>query len=226
MSKYIYSILLYLGLLSGHTSAWAKGQNLFTGMQLSMDIWRPLRYSCHERKGTHYEFSAAMDISQWMFEGDYGWGNIQWEGENQETRIASSYTSDGHYFRIGFNYNMLQDTPDSNAAFVGLRYARSLFKDHLVSKVCYNSEGLVENTSTHIPIDSCQKDVRAYWLEAVTGVRVRIWKLLYTGGTLRYKFHLRFEGAESHLPYDVLGWDDSPFGFSLYLSLRIPFVRS
>jgi hypothetical protein len=85
----------------------------------------------------------------------------------------------------------------------------------------------MENGDNH-PIDNKQDNVMARWFEAVAGVRVKMWKMLYVGGAFRYKFGLHFDGANAYVPYDVLGWglsNGEPFGFNIYLSLRIPFVR-
>ncbi len=104
-------------------------------------------------------------------------------------------------------------------AFLGFRYARNFFQDHLVSKVRHDSEGPIKNRN--VPIDSKQHNVKARWFEAVAGVKVKVWKLLYAGGTLRYKFGLRIDQADSHV-----NDQEEAFGFNLYLSLRIPFVRN
>jgi hypothetical protein len=181
------------------------------------------------RVGTQYEYNASIDFASFILEGDYGHGSIKWKGHNEETSTKSAYVSNGHYFRVGLSYNLLQDTPDKNMAFLGVRYAKSFFKDHLVSKVLYHNgrrgDAPIEGGPT---INSKQDNVKARWFEAVAGVRVKIWKLLYAGGAIRYKFGLDLDGAHAHIPYDVLGWglnNDASFGFSLYLSLRIPFVR-
>ncbi len=208
---------------------WAKTRYWPTGVQLGMDVFRPFHYKYYGRKGTQYELNASMNFSSFILEGDYGWGNIHWEGHNTKTSIPSSYTSDGKYFRIGLNYNLLQDTPNKNMAFLGFRYARSFFKDHLISKVQYRySDNLIKNKRPSI--DSNQNNVEARWFEAVAGVKVKVCKLLYVGSTIRYKFGLSLDHTDAHVPYDVLGWglndDKEPFGFNLYLSIRIPFVHN
>jgi len=227
-SRYISSVFLCLGILVSSLPTWAKTRYWPTGVQLGMDVFRPFQYTYYERQGTPYELNTSIDFARCILEGDYGWGHIHWKGYNKKTRTPSSYTSDGQYFRVGLNYNLLQDTPHKNMAFLGFRYARNFFQDHLVSKVRHDSEGPIKNRN--VPIDSKQHNVKARWFEAVAGVKVKVWKLLYAGGTIRYKFGLRIDQADSHVPYDVLGWglndQEEAFGFNLYLSLRIPFVRN
>ncbi|MFM2428405.1 MAG: hypothetical protein RL012_289 [Bacteroidota bacterium] len=223
--RYICSVFLCLGMLASSLPTRAKTRYWPTGIQLGMDVFRPFQYKYYGRQGTPYELNTSIDFARCILEGDYGWGSIHWKGCSEKTSTSSYYASDGQYFRVGLNYNFLQDTPNKNMAFLGFRYARSFFQDHLVSKVSYDSRGPIKNQD--ISIDSKQHNVKARWFEAVAGVKVKVWKLLYAGGTMRYKFGLRIDQANCHTPYDVLGWglnDDEPFGFNLYLSLHIPFV--
>jgi Domain of unknown function (DUF6048) len=230
--RYIYSVFLYLGLLLSSVPIWAKTQYRPTGVQLGMDVCRPFYYKYYGQKGTQYELNTSIDFASFILEGDYGWGNINWEGYSTKKGTSSSYTSDGKYFRIGLHYNLLQNTPNKNMAFLGFRYARSFFKDHLISKVQYRysdvDDGLIKKEGPFI--NSNQNNVEARWFEAVVGVKVKVWKLLYVGSTIRYKFGLLLDHADAHIPYDVLGWGlndaKEPFGFNLYLSLRIPFVHN
>jgi hypothetical protein len=224
-SRYISSILLCLGMLVNSLPAWSKTRYRPAGIQLGIDALRPFQYKYYGRTGTPYELNASIDFARCILEGDYGRGYIRWEGYNAKTNTSSSYTSSGQYFRVGLNYNLLQDTPNKNIAFWGFRYARSFSQDHLVGKVSYDSDGPVK--TQNVFIDSKQNNVQASWFEAVVGVKVKVWKLLYAGGTLRYKFGLCIDQSDSHVPYDMLGWglndQEEAFDLNLYLSLRIPF---
>jgi Domain of unknown function (DUF6048) len=220
------SVLLCLGMLVNSATTRAKARCGPTGIQVCMDVLCPFYYQYDNREGTQYEFNASVDFASFILEGDYGWGNIKWKGYNKAMSSKSAYASKGQYFRIGLDYNLLQDTPDKNMAFLGFRHARSFFKDSLVSEVSYDSTGPIKNGNNLI--NNKQDNVTARWFEAVAGVKVKVWKMLYVGGAIRYKFGLHFDEADSYVPYDVLGWglsDGRPFGFNLYLSLRIPFVR-
>ncbi len=226
MLKYIFSTFISLWMLMNSSCSWAKVRYWPTGVQLSMDVSRPLYYKFYEENGVHYEFNSSIDFSRLMLEGDYGWGKVEQAGLNHKTNTASVYTNHGKYFRVGLNYNFVKDTPDKNAAFLGLRYARGFFKDALKSRVNYALEGLVENGPL---LDMQQDKVQARWFEAVSGVKVKVWKLLYVGCTMRYKFGLKITHTTAHLPFEILGWglnDEEAFGFNYYISLRIPLVRT
>lgn len=206
-----------------------------------MDILRPFYGRYYLYQGAQYELNTSIDLARWLVEGDYGWSNVQWTGQNEETEAGtkSTYTSKGQYFRIGFNYNLLSRTSDNNQAFLGFRYARSFFGDHLVSRATYYLDArgrtrLINERGRDIPhIDSRQEKIVAYWLEVVCGIKVRVWRLLYAGCTLRRKFGLRYNSkrTDSHIPYDIPGWGlndrkKNPIDFNFYLAIRIPLTYS
>lgn len=222
MCRYIFSFFLFLGPLFTGLAAYSQTSYWPTGVRLGMDIANPLYYGFYQKTGGQYELNTSIDFDKLMLEGDFGWGNIRWNGHDAVTATHSTYTSKGKYFRIGANYNIIQDTPNKNVAFLGIRYARSFFQDHLISKVSYNSNGPIK---WDLPVDKQQHAVKVRWYEAVAGVKVKIWKFLYVGGTLRYKFLMHIEGADAYTPYDILGWglhEEDAFGFNYYLSVRIP----
>lgn len=229
----ILSGFLWVGMFTSSLSVAARNQYGWpTGIQIGADIMRPLQYKYNDRESRLFELNATMDFANWMLEGDFGWGSIHWNGKCKEKYFLSVYDSQGQYMRAGLNYNLLKDTPDKNSAFLGLRYAHSFFADYLKSRICY---GCDSNGKAHVvdkgpTINSRQYGVRAGWFEVVAGGKVKLWKLLYIGGTIRYKFRLRIYNTNNHIPYDILGWGignkEEVIGFSCYLALRIPFVRN
>ena len=226
MFRYLCSTFLLLMVLVSKTTTQGRVRCSPSGIQIAADILGLLDPKYQGRESTQHEFNASVDFSSFLLEGDYGWGSIKWKGYDKTTGNGSSYTSNGQYFRIGLNYNLLRDMAGKDLAFLGFRYARSYFEDRLVSKVSYDSRGPIKNVN--FLIDSEQDDVTARWLEAVAGLKVKVWKMLYVGGTIRYKFGLRFDRAGYHIPYEVLGWGlngSRGFGLNLYVSLYIPFTR-
>lgn len=227
--RYICSVSLCLGILASSVPTWGQALPWPTGLQISMDVLRLFKPQ-YASQGIQYELNGAIDVASCILEGDGGWGIIHWKGHNATTNTSSSYASSGRYFRVGLNYNLLPDTPDKNQAFLGLRYAWNRSKDRLVSQILYDSKGRIEDNSNPIAIDSEQNGVRARWFEVVAGVKVKVWRWVYVGSTVRYKFGLHVAHPGFYIPYDVMGWglNDTKhtLGFNLYLSLRIPFVRS
>ena len=226
MYRSIFSRLLLLVLLAASPTAWAQSRWWPTGIQIGTDIARPLYYQWYQKTGAQYECNVAIDFARVLLEGDYGWGQTTWAGRNKKTRLRSSYTSQGQYFRVGLNYNLVQDTPDKNVFFLGSRYAMSFFADELDSRISYDKKGAVPDGRL---VQARQPHVQARWFEAVTGFKVKVWEWLYMECTVRYKFGLQLKNTPLHLPFDILGWglhDETAFGVNYYLSVRIPLTRA
>ena len=73
-------------------------------------------------------------------------------------------------------------------------------------------------------------DVDAWWIELTTGLRVRLWKVLWLGYTGRFKFALSTDGTEEMIPHDVPGFGrtdkETTWGFNYYVMLRIPIRKA
>ena len=229
MSRYLTSILAWLWLLMMNSPSWGQASNLLpSSLQLSADIGRPLYYSW--KTGRQYEFSSLIDFRRLMLVGDYGWGHIQRKGINKVTKVRSVCCNKGRYFRIGFNYNFIKHGTDHNAAFLGLRYAKSYFEDSLGDKLISVYSDEYENKFESVnTVPSKQAKLQARWWEIVAGVQVKIWEWLYTGCTIRYKFGKKISKITSHLPFDIIGWglnEEDAWGLNYYITLRIPLQKA
>jgi len=74
--------------------------------------------------------------------------------------------------------------------------------------------------------DFYHANVNAWWLELTTGLRVKIWKIIWVGYTARFKFALTTDASDEMLPYDVPGFGrtdkDTTWGFNYYVMVRLP----
>jgi len=188
--------------------------------------------------GIQYEFNSSVNWKRWILEGDFGFGNTEWKCKNlplEGERFGESiYKNNGVYFRVGFNYNLVKDTPDNNSAFLGCRFAMSFFNDSLrsVESYSYDVDGKTSQQIQTLPKEMYmeQKNARALWWEFLTGVKVKLWEYIYTGVTLRYKFWLSVQNANMQSPFEIIGWglnndfiDTTVFGCNYYISFCIPF---
>jgi hypothetical protein len=210
--------------------------------------------------GLQYEFTFAIQYKLFIIDVDFGFGSAEWKGKHSKKRsqdllgrgksiiqdIESIYKTNGYYTKIGFDINFLTDTPENNAAFIGVRYCLSFFKDSLKTKLAYSSErranstnhadsntvllrNISENGSDYTQVDTYQPNVRATWLEAIAGVRVKVMGPIFFGCSFRYKFFLKTYNAYKHEPYEILGWgitsdpvDTTVCGYNLYISIGLP----
>lgn len=224
MSRYLTSILALLWLLMSSPS-WGQASKLRPrSLQLSADIGSPLYYSW--KTGPQYGFSGLIDFRSLMLVGDYGWGYIQRKGINKATICCNK----GRYLRIGCNYNFIKHGTDHNAAFLGLRYAKSYFEDSLGDKRIYiYSDEFTSKPALVNTVPSKQAKLQARWWEIVVGGQVKIWAWLYTGCTIRYKFGKKISKITSHLPFDIIGWglnEENAWGLNYYITLRIPLQKA
>ncbi len=132
------------------------------------------------------------------------------------------YKTSAPYFRIGMDYNVFHKKPYLPGYLaVGLRYALSSFKydvggpdmedPHYGGSVPFRYEGIKSNAS---------------WIEAVVGVKVRIYKAFHMGWSLRYKMRLSVGATENAVPWYVPGFgknSGTAFNLNYHLMYNLPF---
>jgi hypothetical protein len=248
MYKYFIKLLLVLAIGLFSHSAWAKTpmrKYLPTGLQIGVDISSPIYYKLYKKTGIKYEVNGLVNFSRLLVQIDYGWGYMYRQARSIQLRdsknqaIQSFGYNLGQYFRIGLDYNFLQNSVDDNAAFAGIRYAKSYCYDQLKSVLLDEYYQLLmrrkPNASLHTPtiwndhfIDSEQYNMLAQWLELVVGFRVKLWQWIYLGGTARYQFNKKLSNAKGHIPFDIVGWginSTNAVSLNAHLILRIPLQK-
>lgn len=161
-----------------------------------------------------WEVNADVDFYRYYLVLDYG----QWS--RSFASDSGNYSNDGNYWRIGTDVNFLLKDKDRNMFFIGGRYGHANFSDNL-TVVAYNKfTGGYENLAYS------QAGVNARWFELTTGIRVKIWKMIWMGYTARFKFGLKYDNTENIIPADVPGYGrtnkDSYWGFNYQIFIRIP----
>lgn len=189
-----------------------KPSFLPTGIRVGADIVAPV-YTISDNRFSGYEFSADVDFYRYYLAADIG----RWERNLKGT--DSRYTNSGNYFRAGVDINFLKKDPDRNMLFFGFRYGRSVFSEQ------------VERTVTD-PVWGIQSDVqsdagrKAGWLEITGGLRVKMYRFIWMGYTVRYKFALHTISNGSPDVYDVPGYGGTfkttTWGFNYLIMVRIP----
>lgn len=147
------------------------------------------------RSGQH--FQASVDFHKYFFMVEYGTQQTQ-RGE----RFSYQYENNGSYFRLGPEVNLLKNSVINTLNF-GIRYARSTFDDQ-VSFTKTLDNGTVN--PTEIPVNESNNGVVAQWAELTAGLNVNVWKGMYMGYTIRYKFRRKITGNDVLTPYDIPGF--------------------
>ncbi|MBR1594478.1 MAG: hypothetical protein IJ659_06880 [Alloprevotella sp.] len=102
---------------------------------------------------------------------------------NEETQIH--YRTRSPYFRLGCDYNFLNDKTSGNRVFGGLRYG--------VSPFSYDVDGpALHDAVYHEDVPFSYKGLSAWshWAEIVGGIEARVWGILHLGWSVRYKLRI------------------------------------
>ncbi len=186
-----------------------------TGIRFGTDVYALVRNTYDETfKG--WELNADVDFYRYYLAVDYGsWGR-------KYVQDSSNYSNNGNYFRIGADVNFLTKNPDKNMFFLGMRYAYSKFSEDYT--VIVNDPNWGSSTQTF-----ANRNVPAHWFELTSGMRVRLWKMIWLGYTIRYKFALSMGDTPDLLPHDVPGYGltnkNVYWGFNYQVLFRIPLKK-
>jgi hypothetical protein len=185
-----------------------------TGIRFGTDALALVRNS-YDKTFKGWEVNADADLDRYYVAIDYGY----WAREFVSTDVQ--YTNDGTYFRVGVDVNFLTKDPEKNMFFIGGRYGRAVFSERLVvgpSKVD-PMWGPLGKTSTN-------DNINGRWFELTTGIRVKMWKMMWMGYTARFKFALSTNEPGEMLPHDVPGFgrtdEESVWGFNYQIFVMIP----
>ena len=143
-----------------------------------------------------------------------------------------NFTSNGSYYKIGFDYNMYQNLEGmNNHITLGLRFATSNHSQFL------NSYTILDRTrfwpGSDFPINQGfatgeRVDLNAQWFEVVVSFKVQILKNIYTGLSLRLNRLIRDKLPENFENVYIPGFnkktEENVFGagFNYTLTYNIP----
>lgn len=164
-----------------------------------------------------WEVNGDIDFYRYYFAVDYGY----WA--RNYTAYDATYANDGNYWRVGADVNFLTKDPDKNMFFFGLRYGSSVFSEQMDIQKVDPVWGAITTTLNN-------SDVKAHWYELTTGLRVKMFKIIWMGYTVRLKFALDTDAVGALMPSDVPGYgraDASSFwGFNYQIFIRLPVRKS
>lgn len=168
-------------------------------------------------KRQRIELNGDLALSKYFIALDVGMDNLSLKKE------TFSYSNEGYYFRIGGDINFMPEDEDNNAIFFGARYARSFFKDNLIWRA--------ENPNYAVPShETSNANITGGWFELVGGMKVNVWKALYVGYTVRFKFIRSIKGDDVLIPYEMPGYgvyeSKNRMGFNYQVSWRFPIKRA
>ena len=134
------------------------------------------------------------------------------------------YKTSAPYFRIGMDYNFMHGKPHLPGMLLGgLRYGFSSFKYDVDGPTMTdpNFGGVIET-----PFSYTGEKCTAHWIEAVVGLKVKIFKGFCMGWSARYKKKFSLSKNENSEPWYVPGFgknSSSSFNLSYHLIYNLPF---
>jgi hypothetical protein len=217
------------------SASFAQAQRLKDTIQLALDTIKQYRYvPTGVRIGTDvisliktqtqkdfsgWEANADVDFYRYYLAIDYG----RW-ARNFSDDSTSTYSNKGTYWRVGADVNFLLKDPDRNMFFLGLRYGHSSFSE----KLALVTEDPLWGGPFILNFEN--NNMKAHWLELTTGLKVKMWKMIWMGYTARFKFGLSTDKNREMLPHDVPGYGrtdkETAWGFNYQIFVRIPFRRT
>lgn len=197
---------------------WAQGKYIPHSFKIGTDVFA-LGTTFFGEDRERYELNTDLAIHKYFLVADFGVDNIDL------TEETFDYSNDGYYFRVGADVNFMPTDEDNNVIFFGVRYARSYFND----KLAWNGEGQFPLYDVPL-ITSSNSKLRGRWFELAVGMKVNIWKELFVGYTVHYKFARNLEGEGVLTPYEMPGYgvyeSEKRVGFSYQVFWRIPFRKN
>ncbi|MCP9611462.1 DUF6048 family protein [Coprobacter tertius] len=192
---------------------------LFNGLVVGVDLYNPVA-KLFGQKYSNYEASLELDLHNRFFP--------IWEigiGSAKSTPEDMNFTYRGKaalYNRIGMNYNIKYNNKTLDGVYAGIRYGFSTFNYDITDIRLESSYWDPEN-----PVigEITGQHSRAQWIEALVGIRVKLYKGLMMGWTVRYKWKLNVKNNFQSTPWFIPGYGTSnnPVSFTYSIYYRIPF---
>lgn len=163
---------------------------------------------------TSLEFHSKIDFHHFYLAGSFGIEKISPRGEGFD------YSSEGTFFRVGPQVNLMPYNKHRSSVFFGLMYARSSFKD----QISYTQPDVGWGDDN---ISYENDDLQARWFELNMGINAKVVGPLYLGYTVRFKFSKTLSGNGELLPFEIPGFGGadkgSRFGFNYYIIYKLRF---
>ncbi|OFX83617.1 MAG: hypothetical protein A2W99_15415 [Bacteroidetes bacterium GWF2_33_16] len=220
MLRYIFSILLFFvfsfQLMAQKTDEKKKDGWEITGIKIGMDVGR---FSNFLFKPEQTSYAGSLDVgfnNKYFIIAEAGYSEINLDRDNY------NYISDGTFYKIGLDYNMLKKYP-TDFLGAGFRFAYSTL-EHSANNIRFESE----HWGSYYTEKESETN-QTMWLEASFGLKGEIFKNVYFGWSAIIK--VRFYGGtdDKFQPYDIPGFGKAAnsisIGANYFIYYQIPFNR-
>ena len=195
-----------------------KQKLTFQGVYLSADAFGYIYPLFVKDKYYSTDISATINIGNRFFPVvEAGFGHTNMVSQLYEI----GYSTSAPYYRIGMDYNVQYKNGRPNYIYLGGRIGYTDF-DYSV-----NAPALKDPIwGNEVPVQFTDMPCRAIWAEAVGGVRAEIFKNIYMGWSLRYKYPIHKNPIANGGPWYIPGFGaSSKTAFSATYTISYYFKR-
>lgn len=203
---------------------------LYNGLSVGVDLWG-IGGSVLGSDFLSSEVAVDVNLKNRYFPiAEVGYGTTDTWSEK-----GTHYQSSAPYFRVGMDYNTLYNKKHGHRLLVGLRYGASSFK--------YDVEAASPDDPTHgrspgaanledeiwggtLPYSHKGMKGSMQWAELCVGIRAHIWKAIYMGWSMRFKFKLSASSDKYGDPWYVPGfgkYGSNTLGVSYSITYKLPY---
>lgn len=203
---------------------------LYNGVSMGVDLWGP----GSRLLGSDFlsaEVVVDVNLKNRFFPvAEIGYGSTDtWSDK------GIHYKTGAPYFRIGMDYNALYKKQHGNMILVGLRYGVTSFKYDVEALAIHDPiyGGGINNPNLEddiwggsLPFNYKGMKGSMQWLEFCAGVRAHIWKELYMGWSIRFKFRMSSSTDVHGDPWYVPGYGKyggNTMGVTYTITYKLPF---
>lgn len=174
------------------------------GLYISTDVFGYIYPIFVKDKYYSAEVSATFNIhNRFLPVAEVGIGYTNIISELYEI----GYQTRAPYYRIGMDYNMQYKNGKPNYIYLGGRIGYTSFKYDVDAPALKDPIW-----GDEAPVQFKEMPCRAIWAEAVGGVRAEIFKNLYMGWSLRYKYPIHKAPINNGGPWYIPGFGASKAG--------------
>lgn len=171
------------------------------------------------QKHASFDLSASLSLHNWfepVVELGVGFADNRPEDGNYHYKGKPSL-----YGKLGLNYNFLYKSNPDYQVYFGLRGAYSSFR-YDITDITVNSSYWGESNRFSI---TGQK-AHAIYGEVLGGIKVKIWKDLSMGWSVRYRFKFKSTDGSNSSPWFIPGYGtDTPLSATFSMFYTFPFKK-
>lgn len=174
---------------------------LFNGVTVGFNFFDAIMMLAGQSYAS-FDLNAAVSIHNWFFptlECGIGFADRK---EKESTMVYKTHPSP--YIKLGIDYNFLYKSSPDYMAGLGIRFGWSRPK-YQITGATVSSDYWNQTAG----IDILGQSVNAWYGEALATVKVKIWKGLSMGWSIRYRFKMKIPDASASTPWFIPGYGGS-----------------